>query len=282
MALWGNKDNLQGPTPVTIVGTATSEFWTAAATGIGTIATGTTIVLGGGGSAGFAVVEASLGADLVKVNHLSALAGSNDAVYSLQPISLKNDPGYAPTSADGSLGRTQRPVGLSSEAIDHVIGTVWEADHSGWVGVTTYMDNSATPPAMRVKKEVLVAMSGIQTGGREYPGMFTGASIPPAVSFGTGASIAGAATSGTTLTATAATFTGGRGVITTNLIFQESATGVGGWSFLDGNPGTPSGGTATFTLTASEIGKYIRASYQVTDDDGTVSSNSASTGQVTA
>ena len=103
MALWGNKDNLLGPTPVTIVGTATSEFWTAAATGIGTIATGTTIVLGDGGSAGFAVIEASLGADLVKVNHLSALAGSNAAVYSLQPISLKNDPGYAPTSADGSL-----------------------------------------------------------------------------------------------------------------------------------------------------------------------------------
>ncbi len=282
MALWGNKDNLQGPTPVTIVGTATSEFWTAAATGIGTITTGTTIVLGDGGSAGFAVVEASLGANLVRVNHLSSLAGAHAAAYSLQPISLKNDPGYAPTSADGSLGRTQRPVGLSSEAIDHASGTVWEADHSGWVGVTTYMDNSATPPVLRVKKEVLVAMSGIQTGAREYPGMFTGASIPPAVAFTSASTLAGAATSGTTLTATAASFTGGRGTVTTNLLFQESATGTGGWSFLDGNPGVVSGGTATFTLTASEVGKYIRASYQVTDDDGTVSSNSASSGQVTA
>ena len=191
MALWGNKDNLQGPTPVTIVGTATSEFWTAAATGIGTIATGTTIVLGDGGSAGFAVIEASLGADLVKVNHLSALAGANAAVYSLQPISLKNDPGYAPTSADGSLGRTQRPVGLSSANMTASAGTVWEADHSGWVGVTTYMDNSATPPVMRVKKEVLVAMSGIQTGGREYPGMFSGAAA--AVVIGA-ATVSGSAT----------------------------------------------------------------------------------------
>ena len=172
MALWGNKDNLQGPTPVTIVGTATSEFWTAGATGIGTIATGITIVLGDGGSAGFAVIEASLGADLVKVNHLSGLAGVHTAVYSTQPISLKNDPGYAPTSADGSLGRTQKPVGLTSAAMDATVGTVWEADHTGWVGVTTYMDNSATPPVMRVKKEVMVAMSGIQTGGRAYPGMF--------------------------------------------------------------------------------------------------------------
>ena len=34
---------------------------------------------------------------------------------------------------------------------------------AGWVGVQTYMDNSTTPPSLRVKKEVLVAMSGIST-----------------------------------------------------------------------------------------------------------------------
>ena len=31
----------------------------------------------------------------------------------------------------------------------------------GWVGVTTYNDNTGT---LRVKKEILVAMSGITTG----------------------------------------------------------------------------------------------------------------------
>ena len=44
---------------------------------------------------------------------------------------------------------------------------------------------------MRVKKEVLVAMSGIQTGGREYPGMFSGAAA--AVVIG-GATVSGSAT----------------------------------------------------------------------------------------
>ena len=39
----------------------------------------------------------------------------------------------------------------------------------GWVGVTTYNDNSG---ALRVKKEILVAMSGISTGNSPaYPDM---------------------------------------------------------------------------------------------------------------
>lgn len=100
------------------------------------------------------------------------------------------------------------------------------------------------------------------------------------VSFGSPASISGTATVGQILTATAATYTGGKGSVSTNLIFQVSDTGSDGWTFLAGNPGTASGGTATYTITGAEDGKYIRASYQVTDDDGTVSSNSAGTGPV--
>ena len=38
--------------------------------------------------------------------------------------------------------------------------------HEGWVGVTTYLDNAGE---LRVKKETLVAMSGITTGGIDYP-----------------------------------------------------------------------------------------------------------------
>ena len=103
-----------------------------------------------------------------------------------------------------------------------------------------------------------------------------------AVSFGTTSSISGAATVGETLTATAATYTGGIGTVSTNLIFQVSNTGSGGWSFLAGNPDTASGGTATYTIQAGDSGKYIRASYQVTDDDGTVSSNTSGTGPIAA
>ena len=44
----------------------------------------------------------------------------------------------------------------------------YEKSDAGWVGITTYNDNSGT---LRVKREVLVAMSGITTGSQsiEYP-----------------------------------------------------------------------------------------------------------------
>ena len=106
--------------------------------------------------------------------------------------------------------------------------------------------------------------------------------VQESVSFSGQAGISGTATVGETLTATAPTFTGGVGTVTTNLIFQVSDTGSGGWSFLAGNPGTPGGGTATYTLTGAESGKYIRASYQVTDDEATHSSNSSGTGPIAA
>lgn len=181
MALWGNVENLViagSPTSVTIVGTASSEFWTAEADNndFTVVPTGTTILLDSG-LEGFVVVEALLSDTLARVSKMSGVGTAVDqsyaASYTTQPISLKNDPGYAPSSADGSLGRTQRPVGLSTGDVTATRATVWEAG-AGWVGVTTYMDNSVTPPALRVKKEILVAMSGINTTGtvREYPGSF--------------------------------------------------------------------------------------------------------------
>ena len=177
MSLWGNSDSLTipgAPTTVTIVGTATSEFWTAAGAGISTVPTGTTIGLGTEGVAGFAVVEAVLSTDLVKVNHLSAVPGAHAAFYTQQPIALKNDPLYAETSAAGQRGYTARPVGVATAEVEAVSGTVFETG-VGWVGVQTYMDNSEQPPVMRVKKEILVAMSGIATGtDRPYPGTFGG------------------------------------------------------------------------------------------------------------
>jgi len=45
-------------------------------------------------------------------------------------------------------------------------GTAYDLDHAGWVGVTTYMDMHGN---LRVKKETLVAMSGITTGSLPYP-----------------------------------------------------------------------------------------------------------------
>ena len=49
---------------------------------------------------------------------------------------------------------------LSLEEVSDSAGGQFETG-SGWVGVTTYMDTHGN---LRVKKEVMVAMSGITTG----------------------------------------------------------------------------------------------------------------------
>ena len=107
--------------------------------------------------------------------------------------------------------------------------------------------------------------------------------VPPTpIAFNGQAAISGTPTVGETLTATAPTFTGGVGTVTTNLIFQVSENGSSNWTFLAGNPGTPSGGTATYTLQAADEGKWLRASYQVTDDNETKASNSPTTSVIAA
>ena len=175
MALWGNVENLvipSAPTSVTIAGTASSEFWTATAddNDFTAVESGTTILLDNGDE-GFVVVQALLSSTLAKVSKASATGeGPFAASYTTQPISLSFDPGYAPSSADGSLDRTQRPAALAAADVAATQQTVWE-NGVGWVGVTTYVDASNE---LRVKKETLVAMSGIDTTGtvRPYPTSF--------------------------------------------------------------------------------------------------------------
>ena len=60
----------------------------------------------------------------------------------------------------GAGSTLTRVYGLSDASSEAASGGQYESG-SGWVGVTTYLDCTG---ALRVKKEVLVAMSGIQTG----------------------------------------------------------------------------------------------------------------------
>lgn len=200
MSLWGNSDNLTivgAPTGgVTVVGTAGSEFWTAGGSGITTVPAGTTMIFNDG-DAGFAVVESVLDTDLVKINIRSCVPGGPYSVkYANQPISLAHDPGYngfsLPSGVTTSgaavplnesfaeIGRTQKPVGIGSDEMDALAAPSpkieWSVDHSGWVGVMTYMskDPETGISTLRIKKEVMVAMSGIETGNRPYPDSFGG------------------------------------------------------------------------------------------------------------
>lgn len=171
MSLWGTQDNLTGPTPVEVVGTASSEFWTASAAGLGTMGSGTTVLLEDGDE-GFVTLEAPLaltgvGTDTWRVGKMSAVAaGSYAATYTTQPICLKNDPGYAPASPTGQLDRSQVAAGIDTAGIAAANADGVGGIHAGWVGVTTYVDMHGT---LRTKSETFVAQSGIQTGNRPYP-----------------------------------------------------------------------------------------------------------------
>ena len=60
--------------------------------------------------------------------------------------------------------------GVSAVQSTDANGTVYDTG-TGWVGVQTYVDSSG---ALRVKKEILVAMSGITTGNAPaYPNIET-------------------------------------------------------------------------------------------------------------
>lgn len=65
-------------------------------------------------------------------------------------------------------GYDRQVYGISTETAYSAVSTEYRTDGTGWVGVTTYIDAHGN---LRVKKETLVAASGIQTGsnGILYP-----------------------------------------------------------------------------------------------------------------
>jgi hypothetical protein len=58
-------------------------------------------------------------------------------------------------------GYSKSVYGVADAGIAAAQGTAYELTHEGWVGLTTYRGSEGE---LRVKKEVLVAMSGITTG----------------------------------------------------------------------------------------------------------------------
>jgi len=63
-------------------------------------------------------------------------------------------------------GHEKAVIGVGVEGIDAAASTKYALTHQGWVGITTYKDSEGN---LRVKSEVLVAMSGITTGNTNYP-----------------------------------------------------------------------------------------------------------------
>ena len=181
MALWGNKDNVLNG------GTVALNYSTGVVTGTGT-SFGTTnyaqvgdiIRFGyrgnslgsktGGTFFGDAVIKSIASTTSLTIASTTGLSG---AAIAATTFHVTQHPKYTldnnTYSMNSNITSGDNVVYGTNATISGNVGTSgYEKSDAGWVGITTYNDNSGT---LRVKREVLVAMSGITTGSQsiEYP-----------------------------------------------------------------------------------------------------------------
>ena len=171
MALWGNKDNLN----IGAAGTVYVSDWdTYTVTGSGTtftnFAAGDVIRFGDfqGTYYGDAVIKSISSNTVLTIASTEGLDpnlgvfatgyGATTFVVTQAPIYTTGDSKYKEPNTDS----TNLVYSVSANNID-ATGSLSPGPGAGWVGVQTYVDTHGN---LRVKSEVLVAMSGIETGGR--------------------------------------------------------------------------------------------------------------------
>ena len=175
MALWSNNDAVPGLATArytvaanaaadgtcTVTGTG-SSFGLDGCAGIGTIirfgadARGRTINVGAGhtyfGDAVIVAVANSESITIASTSGLSQVGFTTSARFTTCPQSGVTDTVY---QEKGVSDRDSVVYGISTTTTGS-----YHVAHQGWVGVTTYVDMHGT---LRIKSEVLVAMSGITT-----------------------------------------------------------------------------------------------------------------------
>jgi hypothetical protein len=162
MALWGNNDNKGAG------GTVSLNYATLVVTGsattfgqVGAAATGDVIRFGPRGEGGNAVIVGIASTTQLSIASTTGLTGAAIAATTFYISEL---PKYTVDDSRWSESNTNYEAhiyGVADAGIAAAQGTSYALTHQGWVGVTTYNDNTGT---LRVKSEVLVAMSGITTG----------------------------------------------------------------------------------------------------------------------
>lgn len=162
MALWGNNDAKGSG------GLVSLDYTTRIVTGSGTTfgqvgaaATGDVIRFGPRGEIGNAVIVGIASTTQLSIASTAGLSGVAIAATDFQISEL---PKYTVLDSRWSeINTNYEPhiYGVAEGGIDAAQGTSYALTHEGWVGVTTYNDNTGT---LRVKTETLVAMSGITTG----------------------------------------------------------------------------------------------------------------------
>lgn len=166
MALWGNND------AVGTGGTVALNYSTRVVTGTGTTfgqtgaaQVGDVIRIGdvGGTYFGDATIVSIASTISLTIDSTMGLSGAGIAGTTFQISQLpKSSVSDVTFSENTSVATGERYVyGVSGAGVEASDGSAFEVDHAGWVGVQTYVDAHGN---FRVKKEVLVAMSGISTG----------------------------------------------------------------------------------------------------------------------
>jgi hypothetical protein len=171
MSLWGNKDSVYSAGTIavnlgtkTIVGGVGVVTFTTAG-----IATGNVITVGAGATYGYAVVTGFTSTTISIANTANFITGLTTVAagtaynISQEPLYTLGDSTYkAPESK--TVGYSTSPVftgvfGVDAVEVGVAATTAFAVGHSGWVGITTYIDTHGN---LRVKHEVLVA-GGILT-----------------------------------------------------------------------------------------------------------------------
>ena len=177
MALWGNNDNVS----VQANATVSLDYDTLEVTGTGTTfgtvgyaGTGDIIRFGVRDGDGFGGISTYFG-DAVIVGVASTTSMTIGSTANLSGGAIGNtsftvtqcpkfitwDSAYSQNTGVG--GTADRFVyGISTSGSQEAATTQFETG-VGWVGIQTYMDTDGN---LRVKKEILVAMSGISTGNQ--------------------------------------------------------------------------------------------------------------------
>lgn len=166
MALWGNNDNVGS------VGAVALDYDTGIVTGnnttfgaVGSAQTGDVIRFGTKATTFFgdAVIVSIASTISCTIGSTAGLSGA--AIANVQ-FGVSQLPKSSILDSTYSMKGTPSGDSFVYGVGNAVVAPVYQVTHEGWVGVTTYNDSSGN---LRVKKETLVAMSGITTGGTDYP-----------------------------------------------------------------------------------------------------------------
>ena len=172
MALWGNNDNVSVQSGATVSLNYATKTVTGTGTTFGTsgyggegdvIRFGNISQAGIGTYFGDAVIVSIASATQLTIGSTAGLSGvaiaGTDFTVTQQPVYTVLDSSQSENSDVGVAD--QLTYGVAAANVTNTATSKYEVAHGGWVGVTTYVDQHGE---LRVKKETLVAMSGITTG----------------------------------------------------------------------------------------------------------------------